>query len=242
MKTIKDSMILAGSSLFLILFFAGTAPAQDTIKKKEVKKTIQIRIIEDENGNVKKLDTTFVVIDDMDAARDLEYRYRIKAYDDQERMMEDKMRDMEREMKEVEIYINDDPLKWVDSLADLTDTLEREIIIRHAPGAGPRGEMFRFRGGLPDFDFDFECPRGFEYPFEWQGMMPFGNIKEYKVKETKNGKRIIIEMEDTGNNVIIMHPRGNRHMHGPKRVIIEREIQSPPPPPAPPAPPAPDKG
>lgn len=205
-------MILAGLSLFLILFFAGTASAQDTIKKKEVKKTIQIRIVEDENGNVKKMDTTFVVIDDKGNGENLEYQYRIKAFGDQQRMMEDQMRDVERQMRDMEVYIDDNHLKWVDSLED-SDF---------------------------DFDFDFDCPRGLPHQFGMQGMFPFGNIKEYKVKETKNGKRIIIEIEDSGNNVIIMHPRGNRHMHGPKRVIIERDIQSTPPPPPPP--PAPDKG
>lgn len=182
-------MILAGLSLFLILFFAGTASAQDTIKKKEVKRTVQIRIIEDEDGNITKMDTTFDVTDDISKDKNLEYHYRIKAFEDQEQMMEDQMRDVERQMRDVEFFFND----------------------------------------------------GFPHQFGMQGMFPFGNIKEYKVKETKNGKRIIIEMEDGGNNVIIMHPHGNRHMHGPRRVIIERDVQLPPPPP-PPAPPAPDKG
>jgi hypothetical protein len=82
--------------------------------------------------------------------------------------------------------------------------------------------------------------------------IPMGKITGFQVKDRKGGKRIIIDIDDEAPVMIMAPYRHRGHSMGPKRIIIERDMDDmqvpPPPPPPPPADqprepaPKPDKG
>jgi hypothetical protein len=90
------------------------------------------------------------------------------------------------------------------------------------------------------------------------GDIPMSRVKSYSIKDTKNGKRIVIDLEngplvEQENKIIVIREPGRHYGHGGPRhqvkVIrhsnggeMQEEITAPEDaPPPPPPPPAPDK-
>jgi hypothetical protein len=115
-------------------------------------------------------------------------------------------------------------------------------------------DQMKLEGCFPGMPFDFNW-NGFEmdddqvmfapsFPGQFEsilGSIPMGAVKGFKIKEKKGGKRIIIDIDDDYPMMMMQnfnhHGPAPRSARAPRTIIIEREVNTPPPPP----PAAPDK-
>jgi hypothetical protein len=223
--------------IFLLPPFIVSAQDKPGQENSGNKKTVKVQVITDENGKVTKFDTTYTT----EGGKDISYEYQLRG-------LEDNMKDLEEQMKELEVVISDNDLGDLDSIAGIADSLSKHIIIRTVPRvhmrAMPHARMYMGEPWClsqePEWNDDEGNTFRFNQPVlppQWQsllGSIPLGNITGFKVIDKKGGKRIIIDMDD--NPVIMTMPSQRGHARTPHKIIIEKNIQSPPPPPAPPAP------
>ncbi|MGE5424235.1 MAG: hypothetical protein ACM3N9_02660 [Syntrophothermus sp.] len=221
------NMVFQGILLLSIPFL--TLPAQgfsqDSIQKKQKTK---IRIEKEENGKTTVFDTTFD--SNMDAAMD-----------QVDKIMKEndlRMEDLNDQMKKFEVYIS----RFDSSMQDSSMNIARNFIFR-----GDRDNHFRIPQHPQGFNYDFDIeipelpelpdPGQFEYsipaPPEMShggmfrqrgeslsdvlGDIPMSHVKSYKVKETRNGKRITIDLDEDavmgGQNKVIIINRQHRPDH-----------------------------
>jgi hypothetical protein len=233
---ISRIFILAGLGLALTIFVTRPAYSQDTTKVKGEKKvTIVAKIIEDKDGKKQVFDTTITLNREFKPG-------------EHQRMMKDleiRFKDMDDQMKELEIELSD--MNLPDS--GMMDSIHRfaQKCIRDCKNMGfGHCNKYMFPHGF-NYDFDFDMPDLPDFPprmireFNDQeeqtlndvlGDIPMDNVISYSVKETKEGKKITIEVKDVPvvrhhREVIILREPGNArgriHDGNPqmkKRIII----------------------
>jgi hypothetical protein len=216
------------------------AAGQDTDKSKK-QATVKIKIVDDKNGKTRTIDTTFSLSGTPDEKE-------IQAYVKQ---LQGSMDEMNDRMKEFQVYVT-----VPDSLENELDSLQSQIqVIAKCPDMMQNickhfrnnGEVFDFSLDLPEPPFPPDFPgnvdiRSFDDGHmrmfsdrnaeqtlgDLLGDIPMSQVKNYSIKETKNGKRIVIDLEDEpliihkNKNVIIYRnepaqPHGEKKMH---KVII----------------------
>jgi len=242
-------MIVAFLSLSVTFGISGFAQeGQDAGKDKEKdKKTVTVKIVRDEDGKVTVIDTT---ISTDGKVRGYQYEYTIQDMDEQMARLDEQMRDLERDMEHFEIQM--DLESDLDTVYEVGDSTVKRVIIRKGGAAGerpcPRGE-FRFGfEEFPGFEWhggDFMMPRMPMSP-QWEALLqsiPMGRITSFEIKDRKDGKRIIIDMDDEAPVMIMAPYRHHGKANAPRKIIIERDVQDlqVPPPPPPPPPPAEEK-
>ena len=205
----KDIALTVIILTVLAAMISFSASGQDTVKPKKQAR-IKIKIVDDKNGKVKNIDTTFTLSGIPD---DKEIRAYVKG-------LRDEMKDMKDEMREMQVYV------------DIPDSLDKEMdsLNAHVFVFGDRPDMgmnhfrkhFRDYGEGFDFNFDYPLPpcppdipdimdispfddghmRVFRHNDNEQtlgdliGDIPMSQVKSYSIKETKNGKKIVIELNN----------------------------------------------
>ncbi|MGA3013994.1 MAG: hypothetical protein ABSD71_08160 [Bacteroidales bacterium] len=250
-----DILTVIGLSAMLTIFITRPGFSQDTTKMKGVKKvTIQAKIITDNNGKKQEFDTTI----------NLNRGLRPGEMHEMMKDFEFRMRGLGDEMKELQAEMNDMKLPdsgMMDSAARMMDSTwknwegNRNFHFRHnfKPGEFDYNYHFDFpevpeppQVFLHEFG-DENFPKGFneerrsrikekdESLNDVLGDIPMENVKSYSIKDTKDGKRIVIELkkdpfiENHKNVIIIRTPRPermDRHDQRPqirKKVIIQEE-------------------
>ncbi|MDP4282143.1 MAG: hypothetical protein Q8867_08345 [Bacteroidota bacterium] len=234
---VKDFLRIVGLSAIFTLFLSYSGFTQDQgAKPDDQKQAVRIKVLTRDNGKVTVLDT--VVKGDYSG---LDMEKYLKDY-------ESKMKDFEKGMKELEIRMQSMPLPdstMIDSLGKMRFDFGFFRNDKGRPGHGnrhPRDFSFDMPElpelpDLPDLsDFpDFNMNPGMPFPpdspdrelkggkhdlSEILGDIPMDNIKSYKVKDIKGGKRIIIDVDaspmfkPSHHDVIIIHDRSARRQNG----------------------------
>ncbi len=252
----RDILTIIGLSIVLTIFITRPGFSQDTTKTKGDKKVrIVAKIITDKDGKTQEFDTTINLNRDLKPGEEKEM---IKNF-------ELRVKDLGDEMKNLEVELNEIKLPdsgMMDSVQQLT-----ERALRLSGGHGrhfrhnfaPRAFNYDYNFSIPDIpdtprpfieEFDDETTPGMidteihgmlrgkgESLNDLLGNIPMDRVKSYSIKDTKNGKRITIELNDEPiiehqREVIIMRsPRPDgRHRQGPqhhmqKRIIIRQGDQ-----------------
>jgi hypothetical protein len=236
--------------LVVMIFLIKPAFSQDTVRKKDDYGKVKLMIKVDKDGKSKTIDTTFTITGPMDE----------KYLEDILKDYKDNMKDFADQMHDMEININAMGIPdsaMIDSLGKMGKKFE--IIARSGHGReGYRGKEHSFRF---DYDFDMpdlpDLPEPPPPPQVWGlghefghgffeddqrneagslsdilGDIPMDQVKSYSIKNTKDGKKIVIEVKNTPvfehhDKVIIIHDNGkkpdNGHMgnrHREKKIII----------------------
>lgn len=220
-------VVLALVAASLTFIFAGSSIAQDTVTKKP-QKIVKIKVDMDEDGETVAIDTTFIIDEDFDAEK---FQEAMKEYEIQ-------MKDMGRYLKEMEVELHGEEMEKALQEAKFVwkeANSEMPRVRRIGRGAGAPHHLERFAGdrncfyyGPPDNScepFRIRAPKRGESLSDLLGDIPMSAVKSYKIKETKEGKRIIIDVSDDAlfdrdEEIIIWHGDGG----------------TPPPPPPPPPP------
>jgi hypothetical protein len=258
---LKELMFMTGLAVAIMLVIPVQGFSQDKkTQDKDDEQTITLKIVKDDDGKMTVIDTTIIT---KGKGKPLQYEYEIRSMDKEMSSLEDQMRNLEKNMKrfDVEVMVGDE-MKDIDSIVWVGDSIKKHIIIRgmgpHSMVRAPRRAMFfGDEDNLHRFNWTEDCEDVFmprppmspqlEYLLQ---SIPMGRIKGFQIKDRKDGKRIIIDIDDD-DPVMIMAPyRHPRQERGAKRIIIERDVMDvlPPPPPPPPAEqpkepaPKPDKG
>lgn len=270
---LSGRQIITGLIAFMLIFIIKPGKSQDTDSSNLDKKaTVKLKIVNTKNGKTVVLDTTIYsdIPFDREELGDLmdDLREEMKS-------MKNEFEDIDLDM-DVDISSMDE----MDSLGDGDhkvivigkDGKKGKIRIgRHPDGVyqykydydcdSPRA--FRWYGGdgLGEFDFGIplppDVPAIMRYGGKNQGTLndllgdiPMDRVKNYQIKEKKNGKRIIIDLEngplvETRDNMVIVRsdrkPVHLRYRHPAKRVkvIVEPGKPEAPATPRTPEPPAP---
>lgn len=253
----RDILTIFGLSIALTIFITRPGFSQDTTKMKGDKKVrIVARIVEDKNGKRHEFDTTINLDRKLKPGEEQELMQKFEM----------RFKDLGEQMKDLEVELNAIKLPdsgMMDSVQQLT---ERAMKLRGGPGNfhfrrnfSPRAFNYNYNFDMPELperpqplieEFNDE-----NTPGEWNeetrrmfkgkgeslndllGDIPMDRVKSYSIKDTKDGKRIIIELNkepiiEHQRDVIIIHsprPEG-RHGQGPrhqmkKRIIIREGSQ-----------------
>jgi hypothetical protein len=239
--------------LVVLIFLVKPGFSQDTIKKKEDSGRVKLLIKVDKDGKSRTIDTTFTLTGPMDEKYLEDF---LKDYKDSMKDFADQMHDMEINIKAMGIPDS----AMMDSLGRIEKKFE--IIARAGHGRdGCRGTdpSFRF-----DYDFALpdlpeppappSPPRawGFGHGFDdgffeddhrngagtlsdMLGVIPMDQVKSYSIKNTKDGKKIVIEISNDPlmgrhDKIVIIHDRDHNtssdQHHARKRVIIRSDGES----------------
>jgi hypothetical protein len=250
----RDILTIFGLSIALTIFITRPGFSQDTTKMKGDKKVrIVAKIVEDKNGKREEFDTTI----NLDRRMPGEEKEMMKDF-------EMRFKDLGEQMKELEVEMNEMRLPdsgMMDSVQRLT---ERAFRFHGGPGnmhfrhnLNPRAFDFDYNFEMPEFN---ESPQKFLREFKDEndhemfnqenrrmgkgkdeslndilGNIPLDRVKSYSIKDTKDGKRIVIELnnepfiEHHRDVIIIRSPRPEgrpgqdpRHQMR-KRVIIKEQ-------------------
>ena len=240
---LKDLLIVLGMSIALTIFIPKPGFSQDTTKNKaHTKVMITAKIISDSNGKKQEFDTTI----------NIDHSLKPGEQNDIITKFEKKFKDHSDMMNELEVEMHD--LKLPDSgFMDSVQALTENAMKMHG------GMNLRFRHNAPrafTFDYDFDNPDqprieefndensfGNSFPEpnfrshekdqslnDLLGDIPMNMVKSYSIKETKDGKKITIELKngpiiENHKEVIIIHsPRQGRSGHGNRPQIRKRVI------------------
>ena len=251
----RDILTIFGLSIALTIFITRPGFSQDTTRTKGDKKIKMVtRVVEDKNGKRLVFDTTI----------NLDRRLNPGEEKQMMREFEVRIKDLDDQMKDLEVEFNEMGLPdsgMMDSVQRLT---ERAFRFRGGPGNvhfrrnfSPRAFNFDYNFDFPETPeppqplieefndetapgmFDKQSPRMFkgrgESLNDLLGDIPMDRVKNYSIRDTKDGKRIIIELskepfiEHHRDVIIIRSPRPEgRHGQGPrhpmkKRIIIKNE-------------------
>jgi len=251
----RDILTIFGLSIALTIFITRPGFSQDTTKTKGDKKIKMVtRIVEDKNGKRLVFDTTI----------NLDRRLKPGEEKQMMRQFEMRVKDLGEQMKDLEVELNEIRLPdsgMMDSVQHLT---ERAMKLRGGPGNFHFRRNFRSRAFNYNYNFDMpdlpEPPQPFIEEFNEEnspgmfneessrmfkgrseslndllGDIPMDRVKSYSIKDTKDGKRITIELnnepliEHRREVIILRSPRPEgRHGQGPrhqmkKRIIIKNE-------------------
>jgi hypothetical protein len=241
----KGNVIVFLSLLGMILFSVCVS-AQDSEKKAESKKQIKVIIKKDKGGTSSVLDTTITINREKDAAnlKKIMKEYQID------------MKGLSDDMEEMIVNINDMDLPDSGKIDSLSKVVKR---IRIIGKDGMKGKCCEhsMMYGFDDSDWNgLPCPPpppppdGMEEFGDFQGVpnypgfgerrggtisdvigdIPMDMVRSYSVKETKHGKRIVIELNNpplmrTMDKVVIIRQPGHRehsdHYRMPK---VEKKV------------------
>ena len=248
---LKDILTVIGLSIVLTIFITHTGYSQDTTKAKGDKKVkITAKIIQDNNGKKQEFDTT------------INLDRNLKPGEEQELMksFEMKFKDLGDQMKNLQVEITDMDMPdsgLMDSVQQLTEKAMKlrgfgngNFHFRH--GRAPHAYNYNF-----DFPSPPEPPQPLIEEFnddnapeilneennrvfrgrgeslnDILGDIPMDRVKSYSIKDTKDGKKIVIELKngpmiEHHRDVVIIRPPRPEGRHGQgrdhqmrKRVII----------------------
>src|ERR1035437_5383 len=179
---LKDILIVIGFSIVLTIFITYPGFSQDTTKTKGDKKVkITAKIIQDNNGKKQEFDTT------------INLDRNLKPGEEQELMksFELKFKDLGDQMKNLQVEISDMDLPDFPTPPEPPQPLIEEFNDDNAPEIlnEENNRMFGGRGeSLNDI----------------LGDIPMDRVKSYSIKDTKDGKKIVIELK---NGPMIEHHR-----------------------------------
>jgi len=223
----KSIAFLILSGLMIMVFsFVSHAQEPDTSKSKRAKVVLKIK--KDNKGMTTVIDTVF----------NLSAPGGQKEFEEAMKQYETEMDRLDDELKNIEVYVDIHDLS--DSL--ISDSLIKHLkIIEKDKGCHrfrwdtePYGFDYGFEYPcLPDIDAyyfgdneeleEYYMPRHYMRNFQFDnrnqtlsdllGDIPMERVKSYKIKDRKNGKQIIIELEDgpiieKSNRVIIIREPG----------------------------------
>jgi hypothetical protein len=202
---IRQVAMMLGMISLLTIFVIRPARSQDAAKTDN-KQTVKIKIIREVDGKTTVIDTTIT------GEGQLKQEEIQKIVSD----LEGDVKELDEDMKEMQMNME---MEWFGSgMEDSLQKMQRKIMIM--------GDDCRKHGMYFD-----EMPGGFSYDFNLPGCcdehgqtlsdligdIPMDRVKSYTIKDRKNGKRIIIDIEDAPlmereNRIIIMgNPRGKTY-------------------------------
>ena len=172
-------------TLMIALIFSAAMYAQDTVSEKK-QKTFKIQLTQDEDGETITIDTLIVIDEDFDAEEFEAYMSKFK----------DKMKNMEFHLKGLTLH--------EDQLKDMEENLhEMEIHLegmdfdsKNFYSGHPGSSGFNWTSDCCDKDIRKWNTKKGESLSDVLGDIPMSAVKSYKVKETKYGKKIVIEVND----------------------------------------------
>jgi len=251
----RDILTIFGLSIALTIFITRPGFSQDTTKTKGDKKIKMVtRVVEDKNGKRLEYDTTI----------NLDRRLKPGQEKGIMREFEIRFKDLDDQMKDLEVELNEMRLPDTGMMDSIQRLTERAFRFRGGPGNAHFRRNFSPRTFKFDYNFDFpespeppqplieelneeNAPGMFneENPGMFKGKseslndllgdIPMDRVKSYSIKDTKDGKRIIIELnkepfiEHHRDVIILRTPRhegrrgeGPRHQMK-KRIIIKNE-------------------
>jgi hypothetical protein len=247
---LKDILTVIGLSIALTIFITHPGFSQDTTKINSDKKVkITAKIIQDNNGKKQEFDTT------INLDRDL------KPGEEQELMksFQMKFKDLGDQMKNLQVEISNMDIPDSGMMDSVQRMVEKEIVLSGSGNGkmhfrnhyGPRAYNYDYHLDFPELpeppqplieEFNDEnVPHIREHSFTHRsngqtlndilGDIPMDRVKSYSIKDTKDGKKIEIELKngpvvENHNKVIIIHtprPEG-RHGEGPDHRIKKRVI------------------
>ena len=262
MKTISDLnkiVFIATLVAMAMIFITNPVFSQDSSKKPHPKKQIKVVVQTDKNGRSHILDTTINLNGRMDEAN---LRKVMKEYDIDLEGLADNMQDMVVQIDDMDLPDSakvDSLCKMVKKIRIIGREGNGPMCKRgHERSHSYKFDYYFNEPGIPDSpppppppppigDFDFfDNASGFEpltRNFEEKGTtlsdiigdIPMDMVKSYSIKETKNGKKIVIELnnypiiERRDKVIIIREPgqrRPNDHSRNPhmrKKVIIRSD-------------------
>lgn len=232
--TVK-TLILAFLAIGLTSFLSGSLLAQDTLVKKP-QKMMKIKVDIDEDGESVIIDTTFYL--DEDFKMD-EFQEAMKQYECHMMNLEKyrKHMDVELEGAELEKALQEAHESLEDVYFDMPRGRNFQWSTRTPRRAGhycTPGNMFFY--GKPEGcceSFRLKPPNKGESLNDVFGNIPMSAVKSYKIKETKDGKRITIDVSDDAmfdrdENILIWHGDAPPPPPPPpkikKEIIIEKDV------------------
>lgn len=204
--------MVIGIAILMTIFLTRPAKGQDT-PKKENKTTVKVKIIKDENGKETIIDTTFTTPD-----------FDSKELEEVVEQFQEGMKEADNELDHAhQMYFS---MEFPDSaFKDSLHKIKDKVIVLKKGLKDKCVTIRRFPHGY-NFEYDIPCPpecprhsRNIER-FDWSenpsfsekgifrlrehsqtlndilGDIPMDKVKNYSIKNTKYGKRIVIDIED----------------------------------------------
>ncbi|HNW72828.1 MAG TPA: hypothetical protein PKN44_04320 [Bacteroidales bacterium] len=200
----------------LVIFITKPGRTQDTGSDSSKKEsTIHLKIVKDDDGKTTTIDTTITYNSPLDREEIRELVHKLKG----------DMKAMKMNMKK-EGYNIDLELENLENLDSLENDMDNIIVLKNkGKGGNVRIHRFP-QGFNYDYDFEcpelpelpeWESPEGFRFDCpvpcpdhrilnfsrgergslnELLGDIPMDRVKSYSIKDRKNGKRIVIDLED----------------------------------------------
>ncbi|MEI6455426.1 MAG: hypothetical protein WCO93_03985 [bacterium] len=213
-STFKSIPMMIGLALIFSIFIIKPVKAQNELKK-EKNKTVVLKVVSDKDGKTTIIDTTFTTDDiDPDALKKMAKELQIE------------MKGLEKEMKDVQVMITADipDSGEMDSITKKIEKCI--VIQRGPGGhvrvhgdKNPHRYEYKYNFDFPCEVGDLPSPEDFEDIYRGHGNVfsggdffyrekrgetisdvigdiPMSKVKNYSIKNTKYGKKIVIEIED----------------------------------------------
>jgi hypothetical protein len=251
---LRDVLLVIGISVIMTSLITSRVFSQDTTKSTGTRHIkIVAKVIEDKNGKKEEFDTTINLDRKLNRGEEFDMMKNFRM----------RMKDLEEEMKDLEAELNELKLPDSAKMDSAQKYIEREFRRGSGPGSYRFRNNFDPRAFSHDFNFDFpEFTRPWGWGFrdfgdendherlnerhqgnlqgdnrslkDILGDIPMVKVKSYTIQDTKDGKRIIIELNNKPvmgrdrEEIIIHYPgpgRYYRHDYRPrirKKVIIKR--------------------
>jgi|GEM_PF-943584 len=227
-KAAQSSLPILSIILVLAMtsFSSGLLQAQDTLAKKP-QKVIKIKVDADAAGESISIDTTYVIESDADMEK---FQQAMMEYEIKMQGIEEHLKDlniqldeeeMEKALQEAQFDIQNACLESP-KMRYLYRNLDKPCHKREFDWYGDRYIMAR--PGHRSGPVRIVSPEKGETLSDILGDIPMSAVKSYRVKETKDGKRITIDISD---EALFDRPE--------EIIIIQGDVLPPPPPPPPPA-------
>jgi len=196
--SILKPLVFAWLALAMTLLLSGEINAQDSLVKKP-QKVITLKVDMDGDGKSFTIDTTIIIDEnfDMDEFNETMMEYKVQVMDMEkclkEMELELKGEDLEKMMHEIEVSLRDVNCDMPKVKAHCRGIRAPHSIDKYHN----QGNMFFY--GDPDIHREMvrvRPPRRGESLSDVLGDIPMRAVTSYKIKETKNGKRITIEVSD----------------------------------------------
>ncbi len=210
----KSFTMVLGVIIMFAIFITKTTNAQNSgSNEKGKEKTIILKVVTDKDGEKTEIDTIFTIPEGSDFPEGIKCMKKIR----------EEMKGLEDEMREIQVqmFVDQTDSTLMDSLQK---SVGKMILLTKGPK--DRIRIHREMSGEPDFDLDLPCnldqlrkldefghqsldrywkdPDKRIYRFKNKGEtisdilgeIPMERVRNYSVKNTKYGKKIVIEIED----------------------------------------------
>lgn len=247
---LRDILTVFGLSIVLTILLTRPVFSQDTTKIKGDKKVrIVAKIVEDKNGKRQEFDTTI----------NLDRKLKPSEEEEMMKHFQMRMKDLGDQMKDLEGELNEMKLPDSGMMDSVQRHLDRAFRNWEGPGNFHFRHKVNPREFNFDYNYDFPEPGEFPQKFlrefreenlprileeEHQGRLkgkgeslndllgdiPMDQVKSYSIKDTKDGKRIIIELNkepfiERHRDVIILRtPRPERMDRRDGRPQIKKKV------------------